>query len=447
MSDYNVLSELGRGGLGVVELVEKDGKQFARKRFLFDSTTDSKDLQRFKREIEIQQSLSNDGPVMPILNYDLNDESNYWYIMPLASEVYSQKISQDKNDDKIDNKALTDILDALDFIHKRGYVHRDLKPENILLHDGIWKLADFGAVLPPQGQMTTITSVLGPGTKEYAAPELATDYHNVRSSADIFSFGCILHDIFGINPRTPFSTVTDAHNGKMSMILEKCTDQEEDDRIKIKDLRPLLQEFLLSENANYDVKDQAAHEWLDDLANIKKWDTDKFNDFALFFYRLDTYEVTESHDTWTTLTSTPFLTRIPVEAMEIIIKRKNRRSLAIIRKYCKWAKRVSFQFDFADLICERLKLIYDLGDTNEKAITFCTMVILAYDHNRWYIMQCIANRASSESLKDDVAWRLAMDLSALDLNYKFIICLRRINFNIDLIHPELRKVIEEFEEQ
>ena len=36
------------------------------------------------------------------------------------------------------------MLDALAYIHGRGYFHRDLKPENLLYQNGSLKIADFG---------------------------------------------------------------------------------------------------------------------------------------------------------------------------------------------------------------------------------------------------------------------------------------------------------------
>ncbi len=222
-----VLREINRGGFGRVEAVElDDGTVVARK--VFDpapevalATDPDKLVDRFKREVRVQSALPAQF-FMPILDYDLDDPSP-WYTMPMADRNYKTQIEQDRAGGTVNQEALAQILESLAELHSLGFTHRDLKPENILLHNGRWKLSDFGLVLPPAGNTTTLTSTGSTwGTQLYCAPEQAQDFRHVTARADIYSFGCILHDLFCGESRIPFQRQTCSHT--VGVIVEKCTE-------------------------------------------------------------------------------------------------------------------------------------------------------------------------------------------------------------------------------
>ena len=111
---------------------------------------------------------------------------------------------------------MDEVLDALAYIHARGFVHRDIKPDNLLVaDDGTIKVSDFGIALPPSQATTETLFELGAlddtedggrpaltetharlGTRGFLAPEQDTDPHSVSAAADVYAAGATLGALF-----------------------------------------------------------------------------------------------------------------------------------------------------------------------------------------------------------------------------------------------------------
>lgn len=87
------------------------------------------------------------------------------------------------------------VLSAIDFCHRQGFMHRDVKPQNILFdpHTQIAKLADFGLVRqcfqPHRDLSVDIASLF------YQSPELLLRHNNYNNTIDIWSVGCVFAEL------------------------------------------------------------------------------------------------------------------------------------------------------------------------------------------------------------------------------------------------------------
>jgi hypothetical protein len=203
----------------------------------------------------------------------------------------------------------------------------------------------------------------------------------------------------------------------------------------------MLLESLVEVGGDFKVDDPQSGEWLRKLENIDNWTPEDFDAFVRFFVQLDHSERTPGNErSWVHSASTPFLTRIPLQAMVRIVNRQDGPAATIIEKYCDWARNTAFAFHFSDTVCNRLVAIFDHGTPANKAIAFAALVALGESHNRWFIMRQMLRRASKEDTPKELARRLAIELKTDELERDFKRCVNVVGWELSLLAPDLARL-------
>ncbi|MCS6834922.1 MAG: tetratricopeptide repeat protein [Anaerolineae bacterium] len=199
---YHLLEELGRGGMGVVWRAYDRilGREVALKRvhasLLPDGSSslspDAEPRAALTREFHLLASLRHPH-IVGVLDYGWEDEQPY-YAMELldGAQHLGQAVVGAPQVQAL--TWLAHVLQALDYLHRRGILHRDLKPSNILIHQGQARLVDFG--------LASAEGTRGPvGTLAYMSPELLRGQAATLTS-DLYAVGVMLHEL--LTGRHPF---------------------------------------------------------------------------------------------------------------------------------------------------------------------------------------------------------------------------------------------------
>ena len=424
-----VIRQIDAGGFGNVEEVElQDGTRVARKTFEPAMRLAPAELlkfrRRFEREVAVQRALP-DHLVLSVLDSDLSG-TPAWFTMPLASGNFGTQIVADRAARTVSGNPLAAILEALEEVHRLGYVHRDLKPQNVLYHDGRWKLSDFGLVLVQSGTTRLTSTNSAWGTREYAAPEQANEFRDVTAAADIYSFGCILHDLVDGMPRIPFQRYTVA--GHLAPVVEKCTEVEPHRRFRnVSDLRGALMTVLTAPVTT--TADQETQDWATKLDSAGPWTIPEFEQFLRFLGRIDA----ASDDAALVFRA---LTDDRLEHLHTIDV-----SLwtPLVRLYCNWTDR-GFDWNYCDVLAGRLKTIYMLGDIGLKVDAVLAAAELGVSHNRWYVMQRLVAMCGP-SIDQALAERIAIEIGIERVAEKFRTSVAQIGQTTSSYHPTIAAVL------
>ncbi|MEE0957660.1 MAG: serine/threonine-protein kinase [Ruminococcus sp.] len=241
---YEILREIGRGGMSIVYLAmdKRLNKQWAIKEFRKDKDDESKRiaLEALLREANLMKGL--DHPTLPRIVDIIDQDNTVFIVMDYIEGESLNKVlnaSGAQPQDAVIEWA-RQISEVLDYLHTRKppVIYRDMKPANIMLKpDGTVRLIDFGIAREyKEGQEGDTTSI---GTRGYAAPEQFGGQGQTDARTDIYSLGVTLyHLVTGKNPaEPPYKIYPIRHwnpnlSSGLEWLIQKCTQLDPNDRFQ-----------------------------------------------------------------------------------------------------------------------------------------------------------------------------------------------------------------------
>ncbi|MDP3773899.1 MAG: serine/threonine-protein kinase [Gemmatimonadales bacterium] len=265
-AEYNVLGEVGRGGMATVYLglQRKPSRKVAIK--VMDPAVPSPTTrERFRREIELAGQLSHPH-IVPIFAAGEAGDLLY-YVMPyIEGEALRARLEREPKLTLGEILHFTrDAADALAYAHAHGIIHRDIKPENILISEGHTLVADFGLARACDAcgfeKLTMPDKVMG--TPGYMSPEQAMGSAKLDERTDIYSLGCVLYEMLVGEPPASWPDRSSSRSGRL-------TDTPPEHRRSL-DLAPRELERVLAKALAKEPEDRFAtaaefHEALEDLS-------------------------------------------------------------------------------------------------------------------------------------------------------------------------------------
>eukprot|EP00392_Amoebophrya_sp_AT5.2_P016456 g16718.t1 len=242
--DFSVVKTLGQGGFGVVRLVQHKHTRevYAMKQMQKSAFPKKNDLQRLMSERKCLVALATSANYFVQLNACFQDDHHLYMIMEFlqGGDLISLLCERKRLTESETRFYIAELVEALDHIHKLGFVHRDIKPDNICFsRSGHLKLLDFGLCkevvdhwkestellrsLPPNhvlcddnDQQYTVQEYLRNleqdkrrhlnswvGTPQYMAPEIV-NRETYTKLVDFWAAGVVMYDcLVGSTPFNP----------------------------------------------------------------------------------------------------------------------------------------------------------------------------------------------------------------------------------------------------
>ena len=194
--EYDLLSEIARGGMGVVYRARhrKLGREVALKVILSGQFASTNDVRRFQMEAEAAAALDHPG-VVPIYEIGEHDGQHFFTMKLIEGGSLAESMPRLAQDARQMVGVLAAVADAINYAHQHGILHRDIKPANILLDQkGNPLVTDLG-LAKRTGSDSDITGTGAiVGTPAYMSPEQASASKEVTTAADIYAIGAILYE-------------------------------------------------------------------------------------------------------------------------------------------------------------------------------------------------------------------------------------------------------------
>jgi len=214
--EFEIQKELGRGEFGAVYLAMgvNDRMRVAMKVMLSQAEATSEAVDKFKREMEINQRLEH-SKIVHLMDIG-SQKGAFYFIMKYCDggsliDFYNAHYA--KNNRPLDWDILKPLainaLEGLAYAHGKGYVHRDLKPTNILVHQGVACISDFGMLR--SFQMAGLGGMVMTGktarTPLFMPPEQIINGKYAKPVSDVFSMGASLYYL--LTGEYPFNFTSD----------------------------------------------------------------------------------------------------------------------------------------------------------------------------------------------------------------------------------------------
>jgi serine/threonine-protein kinase len=215
---YEILGELGRGGMGVVYRARHVAlnREVAVKMILAGTHAGEEEWRRFLAEAEAVAAIAHAG-IVQIHDFGVRDGHPFCTLELCPGGSLAKKLAGAPLPPREAARVVEQVARGVQAAHDKGILHRDLKPGNILLDAaGQPKVADFGLARKLEGGNGLTQTGAVVGTPSYMPPEQALGKKDLGPAADVWALGAVLYECLTGRPpflaATPYETIIQVVN-------------------------------------------------------------------------------------------------------------------------------------------------------------------------------------------------------------------------------------------
>lgn len=379
--DLRHIKQIKEGGFGVVEEVcDSKGKIYAKKTFSlnqsakYSKATIENERKRFIQEAHFLHSFRHKNTV-PVLDYNSKADPPY-FIMPKAIQSFSTDLKEHPKHIKKYFHAFMDILSGLEEIHSMGICHLDLKPSNVLRFKGqdasdFYAIGDFGCMINPNSLFPDLDkhkTKMNPNN--YSAPEIVKDLSKGTIQSDIYSLGCILHDLMGIKDRKPCKQIFDKVN--FGSIILKCS--RKDPSLRFGSVEELRDALISLNDVPIETSSPDGAKCIKILNYKKRLSKNQWIKIIKFV-----------SDELYSPDGPLVLRKITLDRIQEVVKHYPRQASKLGITVAQWTRDADFEFAECDGLSNRLEIFIKNCNVQVQKECLAAMLYMGSRHNRWYV--------------------------------------------------------------
>ena len=193
VGDYEILAEIGRGGMGVVYRARQVslGRVVALK--MLAGGGGEQQGERLQQESRLLAELEHPN-IVPVYDVGQQEGRAFFVMKEIEGRNLEEALPELRQDVREGVRILGVVARAVHFAHQKGVLHRDLKPANVLLDEqGTPYVTDFGLARRLENTAALTQTGALVGTPGYMAPEQATGERTLTAAVDVWALGVMLY--------------------------------------------------------------------------------------------------------------------------------------------------------------------------------------------------------------------------------------------------------------